>query len=58
MADEPAQGKGTNPKPEKEETTPMRKILPIAMALAKSVKEKAVGIMTTLGMQVPEAAKG
>ena len=28
-----------------------------ALAKAKSVKEKAVGIMTTLGMQVPEAAK-
>jgi len=29
-----------------------------ALAKAKSVKEKAVEIMTTLGMQVPEAAKG
>ena len=28
-----------------------------ALAKAKSVKEKAVEIMTTLGMQVPEAAK-
>ena len=32
--------------------------LPDALAKAKSVKEKAVEIMTTLGMQVPEAAKG
>ena len=32
--------------------------LPDAVAKAKSVKEKAVEIMTTLGMQVPEAAKG
>ena len=31
--------------------------LPDALAKAKSVKEKAVEIMTTLGMQVPEAAK-
>jgi len=29
-----------------------------ALAKAKSVKAKAVEIMTTLGMQVPEAAKG
>ncbi len=29
-----------------------------AVAKAKSVKEKAVEIMNTLGMQVPEAAKG
>ena len=29
-----------------------------ATAKAKSVKEKAVEIMNTLGMQVPEAAKG
>jgi len=29
-----------------------------ALAKAKSVKEKAIEIMTTLGMKVPEAAKG
>jgi hypothetical protein len=29
-----------------------------ALAKASAVKEKAVGIMTSLGMQVPEAAKG
>jgi flagellar hook-basal body complex protein FliE len=32
--------------------------LPDALAKAKSAREKAVEIMTTLGMQVPEAAKG
>jgi len=29
-----------------------------ALAKAKAVKDKAVEIMTSLGMQVPEGAKG